>query len=353
LDPRSRPEGGQTALGSARPETAPRSDPGSGEGHWPTISAVVLAHNRRDQLAITLGKLRDELDYARARLEVIVVDNASQDGTADMVRDQFPEVSLLTNETNLGISAWNLGFAHGSGDYFLALDDDCYMTGNSLLEAVAMAERQDADLVSFVARSTREPGHVFNDEYNPGLLAFWGCAALLSRRAVRTLGGFDDGIFVWAHEAEFTMRLFDRGLRHLFAPQIEVHHMVASASRLTPFFYTQNTRNLAYIAAKLLRAHHVAPVLANLTTAAVLRALTDWRTAGSILAVPQGARAGFRRRSPVRSSVSTLYRSSFVDFVSPLRFVRGTGMTGFTARRHRFADERRHLYPTDAAWLEV
>jgi GT2 family glycosyltransferase len=287
--------------GAPRTDDAPR-----GERRWPLVTVVVLAHNRREQLALTLRKLAGELDYPADALEIIVVDNASTDGTPEMVRSEFPEALLLTNGANVGVAAWNKGFERGRGDYFLALDDDCYMTGSSLRRAVAMAEACQADLVSFVARSTLEPGHVFNDDYNTGLLAFWGCAALLSRRAVETLGGFDPDIFAWAHETEFTMRLLDRGLRHLFVPDITAEHMVAPAARLTPFFYRTNIRNLAYIAAKLLRGRDAAPALANLLTMAVLRAVSDPRMAGCVRGVAEGAWAGMRRRSPVRPRVSSL-----------------------------------------------
>ena len=90
----------------------------------PLVTAAVLAYNRRDPLRITLTKLRDELDWPGERLEVIVVDNASTDGTADMVRAEFPGTKLIVNERNTGISGWNRAFEAGTGEWFLVLDDD-------------------------------------------------------------------------------------------------------------------------------------------------------------------------------------------------------------------------------------
>jgi GT2 family glycosyltransferase len=323
-----------------------------GRADWPRVSVVVLAYNRRELLAETLAKVRDELRYPSGRLEVIVIDNASRDGTDQMVIADFPEATLIRSETNVGISGWNLGFAQGHGDYFLVLDDDCYLSGESLRMAVSVAVSHHADLVSFIARSTRDPAHVFNDEYNPGLLSFWGCAALISRRAVEFLNGFDPGIFIWAHELEFTMRLLDRGLRHLFLPQVEAYHMVAPATRLTPRFYRQNTRNLGYIASKLLHAQHLIPVLVNLATSAFLHSLKDLRMAGSLLTLIRGTRDGFKLRSPVRSEISALYRYHFIDFVSPFRFIRGKNVDAFTARRRLFTHNRTDLYPHRSAWLQ-
>jgi GT2 family glycosyltransferase len=319
----------------------------------PLVTVVVLAYNREQELRVTLSALRDELDYPAERLEVIVVDNASRDGTAQMVREEFPAVELIVNAANVGISGWNAGLQRGRGAFFLVLDDDCYVTGDALRRAIALAREHEADLVSFSAASPLALGHRFNDDYDTGLLAFWGCAAVLSRRAVDELRGFDPGIFVWAHEAEFTIRLLDRGLRHLTMPEIVAAHMTVPASRLTPFFHRTNTRNLAYIAAKLLRPRDAVGAVVNVATMALLRALADRRTIGSLPAVVEGARAGLRARAPVRAPVSRLYRRNLVDFVSPLRFVRGPDVSGVVARRRRFWRARPELYPARTAWLQL
>lgn len=319
----------------------------------PLVTVVILAHNRVRELGVTLTALREELDYPHDRLEVIVVDNASSDGTAAMVRERFPETELVVNPANVGIAGWNAGLERGRGTFLLVLDDDCYVTGDALARAVGLAQEHEADLVSFSAASPLAAGHRFNDDYDTGLLAFWGCAALLSRRAVDKLGGFDPEIFVWAHEAEFTIRLLDRGLRHLAMPEVVAAHMTVPASRLTPFFHRTNTRNLAYIAAKLLRPRDAAGALANVATMALLRALADPRTIGSLPAVAAGARAGLRNRSAVRAPVSRLYRRNLVDFVSPLRFVRGPSIAGVVQRRRAFWRARPHLYPLRTAWLEL
>jgi GT2 family glycosyltransferase len=84
--------------------------PVSSEAHrLPRVTVAILAYNRRDALAVNLQKV-SEIDYPRDRLEVIVVDNASEDGTAEMVRERFPEVELIVTERNVGIAGWNRAF---------------------------------------------------------------------------------------------------------------------------------------------------------------------------------------------------------------------------------------------------
>ena len=210
----------------------------------PIVTVVLLAFNRREELRTTLAATRD-LEYPPARLETIVVDNASTDGTAAMVAEEFPCVSVVKRSTNVGIAGWNDGLERARGDFVLLLDDDCYLTGDSLRRAVAAAQTHAADLVSFRIRSALDHDHVFQREYEAGLLSFWGCAVLLSRRAAVALGGFDPEIFVWAHEPEFTIRLLDSGLRHLHAPEIDAYHQVAPLRPRGAVFYRLNARNLA------------------------------------------------------------------------------------------------------------
>ena len=79
----------------------------------PSVSIVFLVFNRRDQLRTSLQEMLDPAVYDRERLDVIVVDNASEDGSADMVREEFPAVQLIVRDENIGVSGWNDGFAAG------------------------------------------------------------------------------------------------------------------------------------------------------------------------------------------------------------------------------------------------
>lgn len=330
----------------------------------PLVTVAVLAYNRRDALRANLTKLRDELDWPRDRLEVIVVDNASTDGTAEMLCSEFDEVRLIRSDVNTGVSGWNRAFEAGTGDWFLVLDDDCYITGDALHRAIGGAREHGADLVSFRVKSSDENVHVFNEFYDTGLLAFWGCSALLSARAARELGGFDPGIFIWGHEAEFVARLLDRGWRHLHLPEVVSVHMKPPAG----FKLSQHKRNLqsfGYIAGKLLRPRDLVPAAGNL----LLRVLTESVRRPQILtcmpAVAAGLRDGMRNRAPVRPAVSQLYRRNFTEFSSPLIFARGplliwrqrgrADLAELEAheRRDRFWRERAACYPQGTGSLRV
>ncbi len=329
----------------------------------PYVSIVFLAYNRREKLATSLEAMWSRSDYPRDRVEVIVVDNASSDGTAAMVRGDFPDVQLLERETNGGISAFNDGFARCAGDFVLALDDDCHLPPDGLRRAVAAAREHRADMVSFAIGLEGDDAFRFADDYPTGLLAFWGCAVLLRRDALRRLGGYDPEIFLWANELEFTLRFLDAGYRHLHLPEVIATHLKQRAD--TPFHplaYRYNARNFAYVAAKLLRARDLPAVAFALLAQHLLNAVRVDR--GALAGIPPwaaGLANGLRHRAPVRPAVSRLYRRHFHSFALPTGYLRtpslwlGSGQQSRERpwRRDRFVAARGEYYPDRAGVLEV
>jgi GT2 family glycosyltransferase len=329
---------------SARPDDA-----------WPSVTVAVLAYNRRDEVRTTLRKVLDELDYPSEALDVIVVDNASTDGTAEMLAEEFPAVQVIRMPDNVGASAWNRAFAVGRGTWFLVLDDDAHLEGDGLKRAVAAAEATDADLVSFRVRSGPRPDYLFNDEYVTGLLAFWGCAWLISRRAIDRLEGYDPYIFMWGNEAELTARLLDEGFRHLFLADVVAVHMKVPRWQAKTYErrgHELNFRHWAYMAGKLLRPLDAARVLGRLLLTVLLDAVAlSPRSLRTVPIVLAGFRDGLRHRRPLRPAVSATYRDAFASFVNPLRWLRRPGerLRGggldTAERQRRFYAARPDVYP--------
>ena len=333
---------------------------------WPLVTVAVLAYNRREPLDITLTKIAEELDYPADRLETIVVDNASTDGTGAMLAERHPSVRVITNERNVGVSGWNPAFAAGRGDYFLALDDDCYITGSGLKQAIRRAQEEDADLVSFGVASSFDPGFRFDLEYQVGLLSFWGCAALMSRRAIDELGGYDPDIFLWTNEAEFTLRLLDRGLRHLYLPEIVAVHMKEpfDGSGQNRFARETNLRHTAYVATKHLGGWDAVVVLGRMLRRAVAGGVRTRDAHTSAAALAAGAVRGLRRRSPVRPQVSRLYRENYIEYKDPqllarlpelwaLRADPEASKARFVEHQRAYCEARPALFPHESRSLRV
>jgi GT2 family glycosyltransferase len=344
---------------------------GDGTSRWPTVTLVFLVYNRREELRESLGRMLHECDYDPGLVDVIVVDNASTDGSADMVREEFPGVHLIVRDRNVGVSGWNDGLAVARGDYVLALDDDCYLPPGGLRRAVAAAAEHDADMVSFKVVSTHAPDYVFSDKYRTGLFTFWGCAVLLRRQVVDALGGYDPEIFVWANELEFTIRLYDRGFRHLHLPDVVAQHMKKPPDEVTETDwrpYRLNARHFAYIAAKLLRPRDAVEAFLALLARDVRDAVrVDPPALTSVLDTVKGFVHGLRHREPVRNAeLSRFYRHNFETFASPwwlarppgelvralpreiaVRVSTGESRADGLGRRERYFEDRACWYPVE------
>jgi GT2 family glycosyltransferase len=338
----------------------------NGDAGLPVVSVVFLAYNRRDALLRSLRQTLDESGYPADCLEVLVVDNASSDGTAEAVAEAFPGVRVVRNDVNLGAPGWNAGFALAHGGYILILDDDAYLPTGDLERAVRAAEQERAGLVSFSVVSAFERDRRLNDDWPTGLLSYWGCAALVSAEALRAVGGYDPNIFIWANEVDLTMRLLDRGFRHLHLPEVCAIHMKERIVTFDPKRYMVNARHHGYIAGKLLRPPDALAVVLNIAQQTFVDSVAQYP--GAVLAVKElcaGFWSGLRVRQPVRSVVSRAYRRNFHAFAGPWPFTRslperisargGNGDVS-TQRQDRTAayyEQRTAFYPTGRASLTL
>lgn len=321
------------------------------------MTIVFLVFNRREELRTSLREMLSRSDY-QGEVDVIVVDNASTDGSADMVRAEFPEARVISHGENVGVSGWNVGFQAARGDYVLALDDDAYLPPDGLRRAVEAAEAHEADLVSFKVVSTHDPSFVFTEDYPTGLCSFWGCAVLMRRGVIDELGGYDPELFIWANELEFMMRFFDRGLRHLHLPEVAARHMKSldggKAVGWKP--YRIHAGRFAYIAAKRLRRREAIGAL----TAVLAQKVRDGLRIhpGAMTAIPTVLREfarGLRHREPLANpELSRFYRHNFISFASPwwlsrtpLEFIRRGPL-----RWQEYFERRARFYPDRSSTLD-
>jgi N-acetylglucosaminyl-diphospho-decaprenol L-rhamnosyltransferase len=106
------------------------------------LSIVTVSYNTRELLRGCLASVFSTPGFA-LQYEVIVVDNASSDGSAAMVRDDFHQVRLLANAENVGFAAGsNQGIRASSGRYVILLNPDTTTAPGSLEKMVALMERQ-------------------------------------------------------------------------------------------------------------------------------------------------------------------------------------------------------------------
>ncbi|GAA4520001.1 glycosyltransferase [Actinoallomurus oryzae] len=174
------------------------------------VTVVIATRNRRDELAHTLRRLRALPD----RPEIIVVDNASADGTAEAVRREFPGVRVLALRRNLGAVARNLGVEEAHTPYVAFSDDDSWWEPGALDTAAGLFdahprlgliagrplvgdERRPDPIAGRMADSPLPP-----DDRLPGpaVLGFLGCAAIVRRAAYLEVGGYSEVLFFVGEE---------------------------------------------------------------------------------------------------------------------------------------------------------
>ncbi|MGI8806258.1 MAG: glycosyltransferase family 2 protein [Acidimicrobiales bacterium] len=232
-----------------------------------TVSAVVVSYNSATYLPDCLRSLRSEgVD------DVVVVDNASSDGSARVASDADPEVSVVETGANLGFgSGANRGVAAASGDYVLILNPDTVVepgTVKALSEALdrdsglavvgPRLENLDGSLYPSVRRFpdlTVAFGHAFLGliwpanpftrryrmlDWDHGQAAAdvdWvgGACFLVRRAAFDVVGGFDEAYFMYVEDVDLCWRLGQAGWRIGYEPGGRVVHALGGSSRLVPY----------------------------------------------------------------------------------------------------------------------
>jgi hypothetical protein len=219
---------------------------------------------------MTLDCLHSVARETMAEHEVIVVDNASTDGSAEAIADIFPETRLIASKENLGFGpANNLAGTHARGRYVLLLNPDTLILDKAIDRLLAVARRspaaqmwggrtvfadnspnrtncyQDVTVWRLFCRatglaaisgnhrffSTAYGGWDMADEREVDILT--GCFLLLTRDLWNGLGGFDPAFFLFDEETDLCLRARrDFGARPRYTPEaVIVHHGSASLPR--------------------------------------------------------------------------------------------------------------------------
>lgn len=198
----------------------------------PLVSVVTLAYNRRNLLADLLHALREQ---TYSPFEVIVVDNASEDGTAEMVRAEFPDVNLLRMPQNFGMVAYNIGMVNAKGEYILVVDDDGLPGEDWISEVVKRFQENDKLGVVACAICIHETGEIAGDsaqyvcddgsdrEGYP-CAAYNGTGAGIRASVLREVGYYPFSYFRSWLEFHLSTRVLDSGWEVRCFPEIVVRH---------------------------------------------------------------------------------------------------------------------------------
>ncbi len=290
----------------------------------PEFSVVIVSYNVRDCLATCLESVRAALSGIAH--EVFVVDNASGDGSPQMVRERFPSVRLVESQVNLGFArACNAAIQQSRGRIVLLLNPDTEILGGDFEEVIRLLDRErrigavgvkllnpDGTIQPSCYRfpSVREvinssllggilPGGLLRFDYGGSRDVDFirGAFMALRRSCLDEVGLLDETFFMYAEEADLCYRMRRRGWRVVYAPIVEVlHHKGKSAEQVADEMYVQRMRSLI----RYFRKHHRARV-AVLRSVIALGALARF-TVRALADVPHSRARGrvLSRRAHLR-----------------------------------------------------
>jgi len=290
-------------------------DPPAGAELSASVSIAVLNYQRRDALRRALEAARTQ----RMALEILAVDNASTDGSAEMVRDEFPDVRLVRLPENIAAAARNVGVAAAKGDIVVTLDNDVlFSTPDDVARAVQAFERHPrAAIVNFMivgpdGRLSRRDWCHPRDPDEWGGLEFLTDyvlegASACRREAFLASGGYWPPFFIGHEGWDLAYRMLDAGWELVYSPVVRVRHLVDPTVRPSSRIYYTFTRNALWVALRNLRAPAAAGAMARdlaLMGFASARAgeLAAYRR--GIVDAIRGARAALATRRPIARRTS-------------------------------------------------
>lgn len=231
------------------------------------VSIVIVNWNTRSILRDCLRTVYDQTKDIR--FEAIVIDNASSDGSVDMIRTEFPQVVLVANESNRGFAAANnQGMAVAQGRHVLLLNSDTLVLEGAIQKTVDFADHHpDAAVVGCRVlnpdRTLQSTCFMYPSLLNMVLsttylyklcprnrflgrerMSWWdrddvrevevvtGCFMLVRREAIERVGVMDERFFMYGEETDWCYRFRRAGWTVLFAPVGEIIHLGGQSSKL-------------------------------------------------------------------------------------------------------------------------
>lgn len=233
------------------------------------LSFLIVSWNVRDLLRRALQSILAQTPNAAAPVEIIVVDNASQDGTTEMMGTEFPTVRLIANPENRGFTRGNnQALAAARGRYFFLLNPDAELLPGALSEigrymdapenarvgilgpqllyadrSIQSSRRRFPTFATALLESTRlQPwfprnrvlAHYYmsdtSDEEVQDVDWVVGAAMVVRRALYQEIGGMDERFFMYSEELDWCARARTAGWRVVYFPGAQVLHHEAKSS---------------------------------------------------------------------------------------------------------------------------
>lgn len=210
----------------------------------PKVFAIVLNYNGKETLIDCINSLHGS---SYPNLEIVIVDNASTDGSLEAVKKKYSKVHYIVNSKNIGFSAGNnigIRFAlERFADYILLLNNDARIAKKSIADMVVAAEKNPrsgiiSPLILSHDRSTvwfsggkinwlrMRATHTHNRNIKvPTRIDYaTGCSIFISKNVFKQIGLFDEKYFLYYEDVDFSYRAKEKGFKIVLIPKARVFH---------------------------------------------------------------------------------------------------------------------------------
>jgi GT2 family glycosyltransferase len=218
-------------------------------------SIIIVNYNGKKFLSDCLSSV---LNQSYKNYEVILVDNASVDGSVNFVKKNFPSVKIIQSKRNLGFAGGNnLGIKASKGDYIVLLNFDTIVKPNWLEELIKAAESNSqvgivgSKLLLFDRKtlnstgiqfsyklcngSDRGIGEIDNGQYDSeakqDVLGVCFASALIKRKVIEDIGLLDEKTFLFFEDLDYCIRARLRGYKVLYCPSSVVYHKLGASHK--------------------------------------------------------------------------------------------------------------------------
>lgn len=207
------------------------------------VSIIIVTYNSIGYLSACLESIYKHTTYA---FEIIVVDNCSTDGTPNFIKQMFPIVKVINSTYNRGYGGGNnLGVKYAIGNYIVVLNPDTIVEEGWLHELIRPLVKEDRIVtipkvlsydgtkintcgnqfhftgLAFIIGFNRQP-NTYNDRIKVSAIS--GCCFAITRENYLQLGGFDENIFMYYDDIDFSINARTNGFEIILIPTAIIRH---------------------------------------------------------------------------------------------------------------------------------
>lgn len=208
----------------------------------PSISVIIPTYNGKILLEKNLSNIIEALNHSGLTHNIIVVDDASSDGSETYLKERFPQVEIIRNEQNLGFSnSMNVGIRAAKYDWILALNNDMRLPDNFFREMLKLFDPNLFSISCLIkdgkGEKTLESAKVFKPNFgkitvkdreaNEVVYSLYSCGgcALYNREKLLDLNGFDEIFSPFYYEdLDLSLRAWHRGWKSVYTPKTFCYH---------------------------------------------------------------------------------------------------------------------------------